>query len=320
MYNSPVSLSQLNLGGLRDLSGEVLRTLDDEKMPQSPPSDTVTLNRDRKEVLKPEKTDSVSAAAPIDPQSLKKKELLLSLIEDHTGGADLDRLTAKLSSFTLDMIQKVKAHGVTVHILRDKPGEGDIKPTDLGFGRDLDKNGKIEAGKWVDLNGNGAEDPGEREDLTSGGYSWNTVNGAYDTATNILFYKEGEVSDASDYHDASILHEFSHAVDDAMRNDESSSDWGQQIDKNFNEADGKKTGHGFVDGYAAYDGAEYLAQSTAAYLTNRDIPDDPSNDESLYFAPDNITRAHLKKKDQAMYLFLDERFTGQGEHSVSPTA
>lgn len=312
MYNSPVSLPQLNLGGLRDISGEVLKSLSSEETQPSQPSDTVTLNREQKEAGKSEKADSVSVAAPSDPQAGKKKELLLSLIEDHTGSADLDRLTAKLSSFTLDMIQKVKAHGVTVHILRDKPGEGDIKPTDLGFGHDLDNNGKIEVGKWVDLDGNGAEDPGEREDFTSGGYSWNTVNGAYDTKTNILFYKEGEVNDASDYHDASILHEFSHSVDDAVRNDEGSSDWGQQIDKNFKEAGEKKTGHGFVDGYAAYDNAEYLAQSTAAYLTDRDIPDDPANDESLYFAPDNITRAHLKKKDQAMYLFLDEKFTGQG--------
>jgi len=313
LYNSPVSLPQLNLGGLRDLSGEVLKILSNEETQPSQPSDTVTLNREQKEAGKPGKADSVSAAAPPDPQAGEKKELLLSLIQDHTGKADTERLTAKLSSFTLDMIQKVKGHGVTIHILRDKPGEDDIKPTDLGFGRDLDKNGKIEAGKWVDLNGNGVEDPGEREDLTSGGYSWNSVNGAYDTKTNILFYKEGEVNDPGEYHDASILHEFSHAVDDAMRNDESSAAWGQDIDRNFNEAGEKKTGHGFVDGYAAYDKAEYLAQSTAAYLTDRDIPEDPANDESLYFAPDNITRAHLKKKDQAMYLFLEDRFTRPGE-------
>jgi hypothetical protein len=302
LFDNRISLPQLPGPGIQDLSSQAL-LFGPEEIP-----------------LLPHLTDSVELAGrAADVQGLipalnkedeEKKALITAMVNDHTGCADVPKLTTRLSRFPLAMIRKARDHGVTIHILKDKPKEGDIKPTDLGFGHDLDKNGKIEVGKWVDLNGDGKEDPGEREDLTPGGYSWNDVKGAYDTASNILFYKEIEVDNESDYYNASVLHEFSHAIDDALRDDgESDKMWSRGIDDNYEAARKKEPGHGFVDGYAATNKAEYLAQSVAAYLTDRTIPEDPTNDEVTYFAPDNITRAHLKARDPAMYEFLEGRLS-----------
>jgi hypothetical protein len=302
LFDNRISLPQLTAPDALYLSDQMLLTGPQELPLLSYPLDSLELGTTVERL--PMVTDDKDASL--------KKALLTSMVTDHTCRADIDRLTSMLSHFPLDMIRKTKDHGVTIHILKDRPGEGDLKPTDLGFGKDLDKNGKIEVGKWVDLNGNGEEDPGEREDLTPGGYSWNDVKGAFDTMSNILFYKEEEINNKSDYYNASILHEFSHAVDDAFRSDEETGDaWSKAVDDNYEAAKKKEPGHDFVDGYAAVNKGEYFAQSVAAYLIEKDIPDDPSNDEVTYFAPDNITRAHLKSKDPAMLEFLEEKFNAR---------
>ncbi|MDQ7826349.1 MAG: hypothetical protein RDV48_26335 [Candidatus Eremiobacteraeota bacterium] len=304
MYNNPVSLPQMPFPGA-SLSLPVADALPAPEGTSSGSCDRAEIGKDPGKAGQAEKKPMLLLCC----DALEKKRLLSSLVTDHTGKADVEGLISSLSCFPLSMITEAKEHGLIIHILKDSPKEGDMKPTDLGFGQDLDKNGKIEVGRWIDLNTNGTEDPGEREDLTSGGYSWNEVIGAYDTISNILFYKESEVNSKSDFHSAMIFHEFSHAVDDAMRNSgEEAGEWSGTVDKNYEAASANESGHGFVDGYAASDKGEYLAQSIAAYLIDKEIPEDPSNDHVSYFAPDNLTKGHLKRKDPAMHDFLEERF------------
>jgi len=46
----------------------------------------------------------------------------------------------------------------------------------------------------------------------------------------------------------------------------------------------------------------------AAYLTDDEVPDNPSNDTATYYAHDNINRKNLHKKDPAIHDFLEGYF------------
>lgn len=218
-----------------------------------------------------------------DPQAAQKDAVINSMVRNDAG-VDTGVVAKTLRNYPLSMMQKVKDQGVHIRILKDNPGPGDAKPSDLGFG---DASGK-----------------------TADGRSWNEVSGGYSEQTKTLYLKASILKDGSEYGPNTILHEFGHAVDHSYRGDSRyAKTWSAKVDGLYADAKAGKPGHAFLDGYAAENKDEYLATSVGAYFNKQSHWDDTSNDQDTAYWPDNENRARQQKKDPDMFAFLDAAMT-----------
>jgi hypothetical protein len=224
----------------------------------------------------------VPDAPPPTNNALKEKEALISrmIINDTaTGDNPVDEkkvVTILASLFSDEMIKAAIKHGVTVNILDERPAAR--RPCDLGF-----------------------------PCHTFDGRDWSRVAGGYNPGSNALYIKGDTMRNESSYNRNVLIHEFSHAVDDSMRNHtdrRTAREWIRGIHSHYEAARKKERGHRFIDGYAAHDEAEYFAQEMTAYAMEYSGPLDPTNDDSEYYFADNVNRRNLLDKDRTMFNFI----------------
>lgn len=244
-----------------------------------------------------------------DPTGSKGK-IIDTMIDNKAGLKDTSRVKDILVKYPEDQIKHAKDYGTKIYILKDNPGPNDLKPTDLGYGNDLDGDGKITAKKWVDLNKNGKQDQGEVESQADDGRDWNDVTGGFNTGNKIMYLKESMLTRSDDYARGAILHEFAHAIDHSYRNDPKyAAKWSGKVDGLYQAAKSNQPGHKFVDGYAPTNKYEFFAQSNEAYYTDVKVPQDSTNDNDNYYSIDNLNRDNLKNKDKENYDFLNGLYT-----------
>lgn len=213
--------------------------------------------------------------------------------------ADRERLVNYLSVYPKELLEYVEKTGFRIHVLADPPQkEGELKPTDLGFG-DYDGDGVVRSDTWIDFNGNGYPDPWEYEGMVgipdSNGdmhtLSLNEyIDGAYLPKRNCIYIFRGLASEkcpnAGKY---TILHEFAHAIDFNMQGDPGLGERLNHLRNALYSACQKKVpGHEFIDLYQATNPYEFFAVSMQSYLTKEKLIDETGKFDIRACFRDNI--------------------------------
>ncbi len=140
------------------------------------------------------------------------------------------RLAKKLASFPEELLAFFKGHGIHFFI-----GAEGTKLTEIGFGMDLDGDGKITPGKWVDINKDGKRQWFEVEDQVDDSRKWNQQLAAYNHQNRMIFISARVLEDPKF---ARILkHEIDHAIDLTYQDHpQLKVKWSAYINKLYNSA------------------------------------------------------------------------------------
>ena len=149
------------------------------------------------------------------------------------GNADpreISRASQKLAGFPEPLTAFLQNSGIRIFV-----GAAGTRPGELGFGIDLDGDGIITPGKWVDINKDGQRQWMEVEDQFEDGKTWDQQPAAYNHQNRIIFIATRILNDA-DFEKA-LKHEINHAVDLTLHDDPLLKDkWRIYINKLYNTA------------------------------------------------------------------------------------
>jgi hypothetical protein len=140
------------------------------------------------------------------------------------------RMSQKLAEFPRGLTDFLKNNGICIFV-----GAQGTKLTELGFGTDLDGDGKITPGKWVDVNKDGKQQWFEMEDQFDNGKKWDRQPAAYNHYNRMIFiaarvFKEPQFENL-------LKHEINHAIDLTCRDyPQLNHKWNAYIDKLYNAA------------------------------------------------------------------------------------
>jgi hypothetical protein len=132
-------------------------------------------------------------------------------VSDHLIGgtatlADQALVSQKIAEFPQQLTTFLKNNGIRIFVGAEK-----TLPTQLGFGVDLDGDGTITPGKWVDINGDGQKQWFEVEDQFDVGKKWDRQPAAYNHQTRIIFLSARILKKPG--LEAVLKHEINHAID-----------------------------------------------------------------------------------------------------------
>jgi hypothetical protein len=138
------------------------------------------------------------------------------------------RVSQKLAQFPKGLTAFLKNNGICVFV-----GAEGTKLTELGFGMDLDGDGKITPGKWVDVNKDGKQQWFEVEDQFDNGKKWDRQPAAYNHYNRMIFIAARVLKEP--VFEAVLTHEINHAIDLTCRdNPQLKNKWNTYIDKLYN--------------------------------------------------------------------------------------
>jgi hypothetical protein len=107
--------------------------------------------------------------------------------------------------------------------------------TELGFGLDLDADGRIIPGRWVDINKDGRQQWFEVEDQFDDGRHWDEQPAAYNHRSRMIFISARALKNPG--FEQILKHEINHALDLACGDDPQLKDkWAAYINKLYNAA------------------------------------------------------------------------------------
>jgi len=116
------------------------------------------------------------------------------------------RVAIKMTDFPEALTTFLQANGIRLYV-----GAEGTRLTDLGFGLDLDGDGKITPDKWVDINQDGEKQWFEVEDQFDNGREWNRQLAAYNHHNRVIFISTRVLEDPG--FEATLKHEINHAID-----------------------------------------------------------------------------------------------------------
>jgi hypothetical protein len=169
---------------------------------------------------------------PLDPAYGSQ---VASLFSDHLIGgtaalADQALVSQKIAAFPEKLTAFLKNNGIRIFV-----GAEETLPTELGFGVDLDGDGNITPGKWVDVNRDGKKQWFEVEDQFDIGKKWGRQPAAYNHQTRTIFISTRILKKSG--LEAVLKHEINHAIDLIFQNDRSlNAKWNAYINKLYNTA------------------------------------------------------------------------------------
>jgi hypothetical protein len=190
------------------------------------------------------KLDSPSSAPAIQPRI----RTCQPFITGSAGAQEKSGVAAKMAGFPPELTTFLEKNGIRIFV-----GAEGAKLTDLGFGQDLDGDGKITPGTWVDVNRDGQKQWFEVEDQFSGGREWNQQPAAYNHHNRIIFIS-ASILKAPEFEEI-LQHEINHALDSVYQDHpQLNVQWKAYIDKLYNAA--RRQGKIAFD---ALDSHEYFA-------------------------------------------------------------
>ena len=149
------------------------------------------------------------------------------------GSADSETksiVSQKLAEFPKGLTAFLENNGICIFV-----GAEGTKLTELGFGTDLDGDGKITPGKWVDVNNDGKQQWFEMEDQFDNGKKWDRQPAAYNHYNRMIFIAARTVKEP--VFETLLKHEINHAIDLTCRdNPQLKHKWNTYIDKLYNAA------------------------------------------------------------------------------------
>ena len=124
----------------------------------------------------------------------------------------------------------LKTNGIRLYI-----GAEGTRLTDLGFGLDLDGDGKITPGKWVDINQDGQKQWFEVEDQFDNGREWNRQAAGYNHQNRVIFIAASVLDNPG--FESILKHEINHAIDFTYQeHPQLGGKWQAYINKLYNAA------------------------------------------------------------------------------------
>jgi hypothetical protein len=136
----------------------------------------------------------------------------------------------KLAEFPKELITFLKNNDICIFV-----GNAGTKLTELGFGLDLDGDGKITPGKWVDVNQDGQKQWFEVEDQFEDGKKWDQQLAAYNHENQMIFISARVLKDPK--FEEILKHEINHALDLTHQdNPQLKVKWKAYISKLYNAA------------------------------------------------------------------------------------
>lgn len=167
-----------------------------------------------------------------DPDTVSRPQLMPSdqfVVGNSTPAAKFEVLN-KLAEFPKELIKFLKQNGIHIYI-----GAKGSKLTELGFGLDLDGDGKITPGRWVDVNQDGRRQWFEVEDQFDIGKKWNQQPAAYNHQDRMIFISARILDDPR--FGEFLKHEINHAIDLTLHDDSRlRNKWKAYINKLYNAA------------------------------------------------------------------------------------
>ena len=140
------------------------------------------------------------------------------------------RVTQKLAEFPGPLATFLENSGIRIFV-----GAANTRPGEIGFGIDLDEDGWITPGKWVDINKDGEQQWFEVEDQFEDGKSWDQQPAAYNHQNRIIFIAAHILNNAE--FEKILKHEINHAVDLTLHDDPQLKDkWRTYVNKLYNTA------------------------------------------------------------------------------------
>ncbi|MDB5098526.1 MAG: hypothetical protein JWM80_2947 [Cyanobacteria bacterium RYN_339] len=131
-------------------------------------------------------------------------------VQGDATGPDKQRLRGAIATFPAALRASLTQGGVSFFLAA--PG---TTPLAAGFGTDLDGDGVISPGKWVDRDQDGKQGAGEVESQLPDGRDWAGLPAAYDADARRV-YLSATLLDALD---APLQHELAHVLDDLWSTD-----------------------------------------------------------------------------------------------------
>jgi hypothetical protein len=168
-----------------------------------------------------------------------------------TAGSDEQvRVSEETAAFPENLMAFLKNNGIRIFV-----GAADTQLTELGFGADLDGDGCITPGRWVDVNQDGRQQWFEVEDQFDDGKSWDQQPAAYNHHHRLIFISARILKDPD--FEAILKHEIHHAIDCCLQDDPLlGAKWQAYIDKLYNTARRQGT-----IAFDEMDNHEYFAQN-----------------------------------------------------------
>jgi hypothetical protein len=143
---------------------------------------------------------------------------------------DKAAVSQKVAEYPQGLAAFLKQNGVRIFV-----GAPGTRLTALGFGLDLDGDGRIMPGKWVDINQDGRQQWFEVEDQFDDGRQWDEQSAAYNHRTRMIFISARVLEDHG--FEEILKHEINHAIDLTCGDDPLLKDkWNAYVDKLYNAA------------------------------------------------------------------------------------
>jgi hypothetical protein len=169
---------------------------------------------------------------PLDPAYGSQVAIPFS---DHLIGGtatltDQALVSQKMAAFPKKLTAFLKNNGIHIFV-----GAEATLPTELGFGADLDGDGNITPGKWVDVNADGERQWFEVEDQFDIGKKWDRQPAAYNHQTRTIFISVRILKNPG--LETVLKHEINHAIDLIFQDDIGlNTKWNAYINKLYNTA------------------------------------------------------------------------------------
>jgi len=169
---------------------------------------------------------------PLDPAP--ESQVAIPFSDPFIGGTaapeDLTLVSQKIAAFPEKLIAFLKDNGIRIFV-----GAEETLPTELGFGVDLDGDGNVTPGKWVDVNRDGEKQWFEVEDQFDIGKKWDRPPAAYNHQNRTIFITARVLKDPGLA--AALKHEINHAIDLTFQGDSRlNAKWNAYINKLYNAA------------------------------------------------------------------------------------
>ena len=168
----------------------------------------------------------------LDPaaESLAAASASDSFIGGTAAPMDRERVSQKIAAFPQKLVKFLKDNGIRIFV-----GAAETLPTELGFGVDLDGDGKVSPGKWVDINADGQKQWFEVEDQFDNGKTWDRQPAAYNHQNRTIFLSSGVLKEPG--LEAALKHEINHALDLTIQEDPNlRAKWTSYINKLYDTA------------------------------------------------------------------------------------
>ena len=158
-----------------------------------------------------------------------------AMVGGSAGPDEQVRVSQKIAAFPEKLMAFLKINGIRIFV-----GAADTRLTELGFGMDLDGDGRIAPGRWVDVSRDGQRQRFEVEDQFEDGRVWDHQPAAYHHQNRLIFISASALDDPE--FEIILKHEINHAIDCCLQDDPHlGTKWQAYIDKLYNTARRKGT-------------------------------------------------------------------------------